>query len=118
MPRRAPKSATSPVDTALSLLERLGSLTDSELARLASVLAAKMEPGFLTGLLVAGRAAVVQGDVVALPRSSDDVARATLKALEQLRPLASSKSKGALTKGLKTAALAQLEAIRTAVAKW
>ncbi len=91
---------------------------EADLERTASELAAQLEPGFLDGVAVLGRVAIVNGRVIAKSMTKDDVARATLKALELLRPLASMKSKGSLTRGLKTATLAEIEALRTAVAKW
>ncbi len=92
--------------------------TEADLDRAATELAARLGPGFLDGLSVLGQVAVVNGRVLAKSMRRDDVARATLKALELLRPLASTRSKGSLTRGLKTAALAEIEALRTAVAKW
>jgi hypothetical protein len=113
-----PAAPSDPVTIALSLLERSGPLTSPELARLASLLAARMDPGAITGLAILGRSAILDDHLLAAPASRDESARATLKGLDLLRPIASAKAPGPLPRGLRTAALAQLEAIRTAVVKW
>lgn len=108
----------NPFEMALSMLERMGRLTIPELERLAALVASRQEPGAISGVVVLGRTAAVDDVLVAAPSTTDDAARATLKGLEMVRAVAKHKVKGTLTRGLRTAVLAQVEAIRTAAVKW
>lgn len=110
-------TAPDPFEAALSLVERLGPLSDSQVDRLARAIAARMDRRFLLGFTVAGPVAVVDGRPPA-KLLKEEVARAAIVGLDQLKPLAACKGTGELTRGLKTAALAATESVRTAIAKW
>ena len=115
--KTAAAPSSDPFESALSLLERLGPLSDSQVGRLARVIAARMDPRFLLGFIVAGPVVVVDGRPPA-KLSKDEIARGAIVALDQLKPLAALKGSGRILRGLKTTALAATESVRTSISKW